>query len=171
MKAVVTSLLLVSVAALPAFVRAEDKDKATSDADFVIKALTASTGEIKVGEYAAKHANDAKVREYAERLVKDHTALNNTIAENAKRMKVAVVLGKEKEPQQQIDQLSKLKGNDFDVAYLQQMVEDHQKAITLFESEDKIGTDGDLKTAARNALPTLKKHLDDAKDLLAKLKK
>ena len=40
------------------------------------------------------------------------------------------------------------------------MVQDHQKAIDLFQQEAKSGKDADLKGFAKATLPTLQQHLD-----------
>jgi putative membrane protein len=172
MKTFVTTVVssLVVALVMQGFVRAESKEK-LSDSDFLVKAMVAGVGEVKISEYAAKNASDDKVKDYANHLVADHKALNNKLAEAAKRLKLALVVGQEKETREKLDKLSKLKGNDFDTEYLQQMVDDHQKAVALFEAESKNGADADLTTEAKTALPELKKHLQEARDLLAKVKK
>ena len=58
--------------------------------------------------------------------------------------------------------LQKLKGNAFDVAYLNMMVVDHKKDINEFEKETSRGTDPDIKSFALDNLRILHKHLDSA---------
>jgi len=57
-----------------------------------------------------------------------------------------------------IQQLNSLTGTNFDNAYIQMMVMDHQNAIMLFEQGSK-STDPDIKTFANKHLPTLRSHL------------
>lgn len=150
---------------------AEKKDKVLSDADFLTRAVVAGVCEVKLSEYASTHAFDQKVKDFAKHLWTDHNKANGKLTEYARRLKLAVVAGQEKETREKLDRLSKLKGEDFDREFLKQMVDDHQQAIRLFEGESKTGTDSDLKTFASDTLPTLRKHLEEARTLLERIKK
>ncbi len=59
----------------------------------------------------------------------------------------------------------KLKGKLFDRRYISDMVMGHQKAIAEYKKEADSGQNADLKAYATQALPTLQKHLDGARDL------
>lgn len=148
----------------------EKKEKATSDTDFLIKASVCGVCEVRLADQAAKHASDDKIKAFAKHLSEDHSRANAKLSEFARLQKVAVVAGQEKETREKLDRLSKLKGNDYDREFLKMMVADHEKAISLFESQSKSGTDGDLKKFAADTLPTLKKHLEEARELLSKIK-
>jgi len=69
-----------------------------------------------------------------------------------------------------IDKLSKLKGTELDVAFLEWLIDGH-KDTTVFDSEVKNGNDAALKTFAKNAITSGNEHLKGARELLAKLKK
>jgi putative membrane protein len=60
-------------------------------------------------------------------------------------------------------------GKDFDKAFIDAAVKDHQKAIELFQNEADRGTDTQLKAFAKKTLPTLREHLKQAQDLQTKL--
>jgi putative membrane protein len=49
-------------------------------------------------------------------------------------------------------------------------VKDHEKDVKEFEEEAKDGSDADVKAWANKTLPTLKKHLELAKEIQGKLK-
>ena len=68
-----------------------------------------------------------------------------------------------------IDSLSKLSGGDFDKAYMQVMVNDHEKAVDLFK-EGGENRDAAVKSYADETLPTIEMHLESAKAILASLK-
>lgn len=61
-------------------------------------------------------------------------------------------------------------GADFDKAYAEQMVKDHDKTVALFEDAAKNAVDADLKAFANKTLPTLKAHQAHAKAINDKLK-
>jgi putative membrane protein len=62
-----------------------------------------------------------------------------------------------------------LSGAEFDKGFVEAAVNDHQKAIALFENEASRGTDAQLKAFASKQLPTLRAHLKQAQDLQEKL--
>lgn len=73
------------------------------------------------------------------------------------------------EHQKTMDKLSKLSGADFDKAYMNEMLKDHEKDVALFEKEANSGKDADVKSWATSTLPTLRDHLQMARDTAAKV--
>ncbi|MBI3653058.1 MAG: DUF4142 domain-containing protein [Acidobacteria bacterium] len=71
--------------------------------------------------------------------------------------------------QKMSEKLAKLSGADFDREYMKYMVEDHVKDVAMFEKEAKTGKDADIKAFAEKTLPTLKEHLQMARDTNAKV--
>jgi len=152
----------------PQFATAQDK---SADNQFLINAISHSTWEVKASELAAKQASNQTVKDFANRMVKDHTDLNKEMLKQAKGANVAVVTGLEKDQRDRYDRLSKLKGDDFDREYLSWMVESHEKMINFFDSEAKDGKLDALRDFAKNHSADLKKHLEEAKKLRDDLKK
>jgi putative membrane protein len=64
---------------------------------------------------------------------------------------------------------SKLSGTDFDREYMKAQIQNHEKAVFLFETEANSGSDPDLKTFAEKALPALRDHLKMARDVAYKV--
>jgi putative membrane protein len=154
------------------FAFADDKkiDTPTSDADFLAKAVACCTGDVKASELAAKQATNPKVKEYAEKIVKDHKKVSDQLMDQAKTLKVPVATDLDKAQKDRYDALSKLKGNDFDRDYMTWMIEDHEKAIAACEFEAKNGKQDTLRDFAKTNLGELKKHLEDAKKIRDELK-
>jgi putative membrane protein len=73
--------------------------------------------------------------------------------------------------QELYDRLSKLRGAEFDRAYIDAMVKDHKEDVAHFEAMSRDGSDPDLKAWASKTLPTLKEHLKLAEDIQKKLGK
>jgi putative membrane protein len=167
------TLVHFAVAALcVASAAAADKsdNPALTDQDFIMKATQAGMTEVQFGKLAQNQASDDAVKEFARRMVKDHTAANDELMTAAKNVKVAAAPARDKDAQAAAGKLTGLKGADFDRAYMQQMVDDHQKAVSLFEVESKNGTDPALKNFAADTLPTLQDHLKMAQSINDKLK-
>jgi len=145
--------------------------QSTSDEDFLVKAIASGVGEVQFSKLAEKNASNPDVKEFASRMVKDHSDANKHLLENAKGLKVAVVTGLDKDRRATYTSLGKLKGDDFDREYMRIMVDDHEKAVQLFEDFSTSGKKEELRDFAKKTLPTLKHHLEDARKVAAKLKK
>jgi len=125
---------------------------------------------VKVIEYAAKNASDEKVRDFAGRVTKQHKESVDAASGHARRLNIAVVSDPDKDSKATVDKLSRLKGTDLDVAFLEWLSDVHTDA-TVFEDEVKDGVDADLKVFAKNAITSGNEHLKEARELLARLKK
>lgn len=150
--------------------RAEEKDAPKDDREFLIKAAEAGTAEIKFSELAEDRASSSEVKEFARQMVKDHKQMSDQLSTYAKTLKIGVLAGLDKEKNATYQRLSKLKGQEFDLEYMKQMVEDHEKAVRLFESEAKSSGDSDLKKFAKDNLDKIRDHLKHARTIAASLK-
>jgi putative membrane protein len=63
-----------------------------------------------------------------------------------------------------------LSGAEFDKAYMQHMVGDHEKAVALFQTAANSAQDADIKAYATKTLPTLQEHARLAGEVNGKLK-
>ena len=167
--AVLVSSLALSLASA-ASVRAEEKETPNADKEFLTKELPGTAASVKIIEYAAKNASDGEVRHFAKHVAKQHQEFVKTASEHAKRLKIAVVTDPDKDSKETIDKLSKLKGTDLDVAFLEWLIDGH-KDTTVFDNEVKNGDDAGLKIFARNAIASGNEHLKEARALLTKVKR
>jgi putative membrane protein len=123
--------------------------------------------EVALAELAATKAQNADVKAYADHLRSDHEKANAELETIAQQMHVTV--SDPSTAQQDVKRrLQGLSGAAFDRAYIQQMVQDHEKAIAAFTTASK-GADAKVKAFATRTLPTLKEHLSRAKTLQGKL--
>jgi len=159
----ITSASFILFLLAPLFATGGEK-KLTQDEEFFKTAASAGFAEVKTSQYAEKNGNNEKVRDLAAHLVKEHTDLNKKLTENAKGLKVAVVVGFEKDRKAKYDRLTKLEGAAFDRAYLKQLIEGHKESIKLFETQAREGKHEELRTFANDTLPQLRKHLKKAQE-------
>jgi predicted outer membrane protein len=148
----------------------KEKQSADADADFLTQVIPGTAASVEIIEYAAKHASDETVRDFAERVAKQHKEFVKTATAHANRLNIAVVTDPDKDSKATIDKLSKVKGTDLDVAFLQWLSDGHENTA-VFEDEVKNGDDKDLKTFANNAIASGHEHLHEARAILARLKK
>jgi len=87
--------------------------------------------------------NSPDVKNFGRRLVADHSDAG------AKLQAVA---------RSSYNKLRNLSGADFDRAYADAMVKDHEQDIAAFEREAKSGKDPGVRQFAQDTLPTLREH-------------
>lgn len=139
------------------------------DKEFVTKAGMGGLAEVQMGTLALQKASNADVKAFGQRMVTDHSKVNAELAEfaTAKGLALATELGGDHKAA--FDHLSTLSGAEFDKAYMQHMVADHEKDVAEFDKASTSATDTDLKTWAGKTLPTLKEHLELAKTTARKV--
>jgi putative membrane protein len=144
--------------------------QAATDSEFAIKAAKAGKLEVELGNLAARKGQSASVRSFGRRMVSDHTRAGNKLKAIAKSIGITLPDALDANQQAEIDRLSQLSGADFDRAYMDKMVADHEMAVAEFETEAKSGADRKLKAFASATLPTLRMHLRMAKQTAARVK-
>lgn len=133
------------------------------DRTFATRAAESGHAEVALGEIGEEKAQHDRVRQFAERMVADHTKANQelmSIAENK-----GITLPDETPQASAAAALQNMSGEQFDRAFMQRMVEDHEKAVELFEQEAKNGQDEELKAFAEKQLPILREHLRMAEEI------
>jgi len=145
-------------------------DKVPTDQEFLAKALEGNILEVQLGEKARDKASNDRVKKFAQRMIDDHSKARQELMDIAKDMKIGVAAGLSKEHRELLLRLIKASGDDFDRQYMTQMVEDHEKDISEFESYVKNGKNDRLREFARKTLPTMREHLKMARDIAKGLK-
>jgi predicted outer membrane protein len=106
-------------------------DSPNRNADPVIQAVQINLAEIEAGKIAAKKAQNPRVKEFADMIVKDHTqALAKLRPLPGGELSGVKPDGKH---QQAAERLGKLSGAEFDREYMDAMVHGHREALMFFE--------------------------------------
>jgi putative membrane protein len=135
------------------------------DAKFVRDAAESSLAEIQLGQMGVQKATNSDVKTFAQRMVDDHTQANSQLAPIASQKGVTLPTDVSTLHKHAASQLSKLSGAEFDRAFMDQMVADHQKVVAEFQHVSKGAKDSDVKSFASTNLPTMQDHLKMAQDL------
>jgi putative membrane protein len=142
---------------------------ATSDADFVNEAAMGGMAEVELGKLASTKGANAEVKKFGQMMVTDHSKANDGLKALAAKKGWKLPTALDSSHQSTLEGLRNRVGADFDSAYVDDMVDDHEKDVKAFEDKAKNATDPDLKAFAEKTLPTLKKHLDAIKAIQAKM--
>jgi putative membrane protein len=136
-----------------------------SDRKFVSAAAEGGMAEVELGQMAQQKGASDQVKQFGQRMVTDHTKANDQLKEVA--MKEGIQLPTKLSAQDEMtkQRLSKLSGEQFDKAYMSDMVKDHTKDVADFQRESTSGQDPAVKDFASETLPTLQSHLQEAQQI------
>ena len=135
-----------------------------SDASFLRKAAAGGAAEVESRQPGQDKASNPEVKQFAQKMVDDHSAANSELKTLAQQKGVAVPTQPDFRSKKELDRLSKLSGPAFDRAYMKLMVSDHEKDVSEFQKESRSAQDSDVKSFAGKTLPTLQDHLRLARE-------
>ena len=163
--ALATVVLGLALNAQAADKMSNDKKDVKPDAGFVVEAGQDGHAEVALGKLAQKNGSSAAVKEFGQRMVTDHSKAGAELGAIAKKLGMTPPDGPSDKHKAVYTKLAALTGDKFDSEYAQQMVNDHEKAVTLFQKEAKQGEAKELKDFAAKTLPALEEHLKMARAL------
>ena len=138
-----------------------------TDELFVRGAAEGSMAEVKMGQLAEEKAQAPEVKNFAKRMVEDHSKALEEIKELGSKEGINMPTDISHKDAETYNRLSKMSGAEFDRAYSQEMVKDHQKDIAEFKKGEMSAQKPALKEFAQKTLPTLQSHLELAQHMQA----
>lgn len=141
------------------------KQLSAADKNFVMKAAQGGMAEVELGQLATQNAKSDEVKQFGQRMIDDHTKANEQLKQVAQQKGVTLPTDLSAKDKADKDRFSKLKGEQFDKAYMQHMVMDHKKDVAEFKKESTSAKDSDVKDFAAQTLPTLEDHLKQAQQV------
>lgn len=134
------------------------------DKMFANEAAKGGMTEVMLGQLAVNNGTHAKVKEHGQMMVRDHTKANDELKTWATNAGYTLPAAPDAIQQKKGDDLKAKTGAEFDRAYTEMMVADHQKAIDLYKKQSTSGGDANLKAFATKTVPTLEQHLTHTKE-------
>jgi len=164
--AALTTSMLLSMGSVGA------ADKAKSDHpdwEFFKEAAQGGMTEVTLGQMAANKAESETVKSFGQRMVTDHEKANQELKELAVAENVTLPTEMSADEKALQEKLSGLSGTEFDKAYMEEMLKDHKKDISVFQEEAQQGKDPEVKNWAEKTLPTLQEHYTLAQTASSKI--
>ena len=140
-----------------------------ADRTFLHAAAAGGAAEVEFAQLAERTSKDTGVKNFAQRMVRDHQEANKRISALAHDAGLPPAHGLDPDHKSVHDRLSKLPGTSFDRAYIDSQIVDHQTMAQLLEYEIGSGQDKDIKDLASQLLPSILDHLQTAKVVLPSL--
>lgn len=148
---------------------ASSSSSANADQDFIANAAKGNRAEVTLGKMVASKTKDPSVRQFAQQMVKDHSAALNELTQLAQSKNITLPEGLPDDATALQSKLSSASGKAFDKDYMDSMVDDHKKDISEFQDASQNAKDPDVKQWAAKTLPTLQAHLEKAEQIDAKV--
>lgn len=153
------------------------QDAALNDAQIAAITVAANQVDIDAGKLAKSRASNPEVKAFAEKMITDHTGVNKSAKDLAKKLKMKPEenkdsTGMKKQGKENLKKLKELKGADFDRAYIDQEVTFHQTVLdTIDKSLVPNAKNEELKALLDKVRPNIADHLEHARNLQASLGK
>ncbi len=135
------------------------------DAKFAVDAANGGMAEVALGKIAEQKSTTKNVKDFATRMIADHSKVNNELTAIAKSKGITLPENISNDEQKIVDDLSKKTGKEFERAYVKEMLDDHEKDVKAFEGASKTCNDAGLQEFATKTLPILKMHLGSIKQI------
>ena len=135
------------------------------DRMFVSKAMQGSLAEVQLGQLTLQKSNNPQVKEFAQRMIDDHTKLNEQMKPVAQQLGVKLPDQISKGDRKTIAKLQALSGSAYDQAYIKDMVKDHKQDLSEFQMEASSGQDQTVKDAANQGSKVIAQHLQMAQQM------
>jgi putative membrane protein len=135
------------------------------DRMFVMKAMQGSLAEIQLGQLTLQKSENPQVKQFAQRMVDDHTKLNEQMKPVAQQLGVNVPSQVSKKDRNTMAKLQGLSGSAYDQAYIKDMVKDHKQDLSEFQMEASSGQDQTVKDAANQGGKVIAQHLQMAQQM------
>jgi putative membrane protein len=130
---------------------------------FIKDAAQGGQAEVQMGQMAAQKAQNDQVKQFAQHLQQDHSQANQELTQIAQKLGVNVPSQPDRKETRTSEKLQDMTGANFDKAFIEHAIKDHQKDITKYEKALQDVQDPGLKAFIQKSLPTLHKHLQMAR--------
>ncbi len=161
---------LLTVGAAWARPQKHTANRLTAGVNFADQASQGNQAEIKLAQLAQQKTTNNNVKQFAQRMINDHTKAENALKTVAAKESITLPTTLAPKDQAEYDNLSKLNGAAFDRAYMRDMVADHTADLQAFKNEVVRGSNPQVKAWAEQYEPTIAEHLQFAKDTQKKVK-
>ena len=140
-----------------------------ADAEFVLRVADGGNAEIARGELAQTNAASADVKRFGQRMIEEHTRLNQELASLAEQRGLSAPKMPSTIDQSVAAALGTRTGAAFDRAYLAEQVAAHQMTLALFRNAAANADDAALRSFAQNHTKTIQQHLEQAQALVRRV--
>ena len=140
-----------------------------ADNAFVSQVAAANLMEVRLGQTAQTKAQTLRVQQYAAKMVNDHSYSQEQWMARARKHGAPFNARFSAEQEQQMTRLKGLSGREFEVAYMDLMVQDHQKTLSAHQTQGRSARSADTRELVEREILVLGEHSRLAAQIRAEL--
>ena len=162
MRSLASLFAAAALVATPAFaqlMKKSDQKIDNADAAAMKQLAQANLNEIESGKTAASKAQSPDVKQFAQKMVTDHTQMLDDLKTLAQQKGVALPQSASIKDMAQMKLMERSSGAEFDKKYMDEMVKDHQKDLQDVQDLASKTKDADFKAALQTAGAKINGHL------------
>jgi putative membrane protein len=130
-----------------------------NDLPFLREAASVNLMEIRLGQLAQSKASNAAVKQFGQRMVNDHTRLEQDLSSIVSANGIALNPTLTSDQNDKINSLQNISASQFDQAYMSLMIQGHQTDVAQFDNESRNADSPQVRDFAARSLPVLQQHL------------
>ncbi|HJR15623.1 MAG TPA: DUF4142 domain-containing protein [Gemmatimonadales bacterium] len=146
-------------------VQAQETAFRTSEQQFINRLAAENLVEVRLGQTAQTKAANTSVKQFAQRMVVDHTSMQKQWMALAKKNDFEFKADPNTQQIAQVEQLRNLSGAEFDRQYMGMMVQSHRNNVNLFQNELRVGHSAEFRQLIQADLARLQEHLTLAQQI------
>jgi putative membrane protein len=154
--------LALAFAAVPRVQLHAQLEALREDSKFIFQAASSNLFEIRLGQLAQSKAINPAVKQFGQQMVTDHSNLESQLSASVSKGGTRFQPSMTKEHQQEVDNLGKISGAEFDRAYMSSMIRHHQQDVATFQSAGSSARSAEARQIITTGLPVLQRHLSMA---------
>jgi len=160
MRSLVSLFAVGALVTLPAFAQLKSDQKIdNADAAAMKQLAQANVNEIEAGKAAASRAQSPDVKQFAQKMVDDHTQMLNDLKSLAQKKSVSLPESASLKDKAQMALMERSSGADFDKKYMEEMVKDHRKDLKEVQDLSAKAKDPEFRAAVQKASGKISEHL------------
>ena len=136
-----------------------------ADAAPIRQAFGGNVLEVRLGQVAEDRADDDDVEDFARRMIADHAAMGREWETLARNNRVTLATELSATEQRTVDRLDDLSGDDFDRAYMTEMIRHHEQDLAALQRMATTARSAEVRKLARTGVTKVSEHLTLAREV------
>lgn len=138
---------------------------AALEQEFITMAAQGNNTEIQTSQLALERSQDETIRQYAQRMIDEHTAANQQLEPLAAQRGIELPTTPSSFDTAVLEKLTQTPDAQFDQAYMDTQVNAHLKSLAVFRTGARQVAATDLQAYASTLLPSIQDHLEMASQM------
>jgi len=136
-----------------------------ADSTFIQEVVNDNLLEVRLAEAAERKAENSTVKQFARRMIADHTGLQDQWTGLATRNGMRIEPRLDPLDVQEANRLQAASGKEFDRAYMRLMILGHENTLASFDRQSRSAQSAEVRQLAASGLPLLQEHSRLAKQV------